>query len=67
MIMIYQQYVTAIKEAYAGRAEVAELAKTAESYRQWLESLDIDDTLRAGLVEPIQTVEEAFKDLVKGS
>jgi hypothetical protein len=40
------------------------MAKTAESYRQWLESLEIDDTLRAGLVEPIQTIEEAFKDLM---
>jgi hypothetical protein len=62
--MVYQQYVTAVKEAYAGRPNVDEMAKTAESYRQWLESLEIDDTLRAGLVEPIQTIEEAFKDLL---
>jgi hypothetical protein len=62
--MVYQQYVTAVKEAYSGRPNVDEMAKTAKSYRQWLESLEIDDTLRAGLVEPIQTIEEAFKDLL---
>jgi len=66
MIMIYQQYTTAIKKAYANHPDLVHHAKTAESCRQWLESLEINPNLRAALVEQIQTLEEAFKDLLKG-
>lgn len=64
MYMIYQQYTTAIKEAYAGAEDVAQRAKSARLCREWLESLKVDDQLRHALVEPISVLEEAFQDLV---
>ena len=63
--MIYQQYITAIKEAYAGDDSVPEMAAKAEATRQWLSSLKIEPKLRYSLIEPIAAVEEAFKDLMK--
>lgn len=61
--MIYQQYKTAIKAAYAGYPDVASEAKKAKAYRQWLQSLDISPDLRAPLVEQALALEEAFADL----
>ncbi len=63
--MIYQQYTTAIKEAYAGQAAVSENYEAAKSCREWLESLQIDPKLREPMVEQIAAIEEAFKDLVR--
>jgi hypothetical protein len=63
--MIYQQYTTAIKTAYAGRPDVAQHAAAAKTCRQWLESLEIDPQLRSTLVEQIRALEEAFKDLTQ--
>ena len=62
--MIYQQYTTAIKQAYAGDESVSELYKAAKSCREWLESLEIDPKLRGPMVEPVAAIEEAFKDLL---
>ena len=62
--MIYQQYTTAIKEAYAGDAAVSKNYEAAKSCREWLESLKIDPKLREPLVEQIAALEEAFKDLI---
>ncbi len=64
MIMVYQQYTTAIKTVYKNDPNVAKHAETAEACRVWLESLRIDPHLRTPLVEQIQTLEEAFKDLL---
>ena len=66
--MVFQRYATAIREAY-GRGRDAkdvqdELAE-ARRARIWLESLDIDPSLRASLVEPIAVVEEAFSGLLR--
>ena len=63
MYMIYQQYTTAIKNAYADKEDVPQHVSRARSCREWLESLEIDADLRNGLVEPIQALEEAFQDL----
>jgi len=63
MYMIYQQYTTAIKNAYAGGVDVANDAETARMCREWLESLRIEPELRNALVEPIRVLEEAFADL----
>lgn len=63
--MIYQQYTTAIKAAYADHPDVAQHAAAARTCRQWLESLEIDPQLRTALVEQIRALEEAFKDLMK--
>ena len=49
--MIYQQYKTAIKEAYANHADAAAHAQSARAYREWLQSLAIDPKLRDQLVE----------------
>jgi hypothetical protein len=66
MMMIYQQYTTAIKTAYADHPDLAQHLETAETCRRWLQSLDLDPHLRTALVEPIQAIEEAFKDLSRG-
>ena len=67
--MVFQRYATAIRDAY-GRGLAAEdvqdqLAE-ARRARIWLESLDIDPSLRASLVEPIAVVEEALSGLLRG-
>jgi hypothetical protein len=67
MYMIYQQYTTAIKNAYTGEQDVAKNAETAKLCREWLESLQIERDLRNALVEPIRVLEEAFADLVTSS
>ena len=63
--MIYQQYTTAIKEAYADHPDVARHAASARACREWLASLEIDPKLRGGLVEQIRVLEEAFQDLLR--
>ena len=65
--MIYQQYTTAIKEAYAGDETLAEQAAAATKWRQWLASLNIEAKLRDPLVEQAATIEEAFKDLLRAA
>jgi len=67
MYMIYQQYTTAIKNAYSGDKDVAQHVESANLCREWLESLAIDVELRNALVEPIRALEEAFQDLVDQS
>lgn len=67
MYMIYQQYTTAIKNAYSDRQDVVLQVQKAKESREWLESLDIDIELRDALVEPVRSVEEAFKDLLRQS
>jgi len=63
MYMIYQQYTTAIKNAYAGDKGVAQHVESAKLCREWLESLAIDVELRNALVEPIRVLEEVFQDI----
>jgi len=63
MYMIFQQYTSAIKEAYSGQPDVSQHVESARIFRKWLESLNIDVELRNSLVEPIQVLEEAFVDL----
>lgn len=62
--MIYQQYITAIKENYAGREDLKEMAAGAKNCRIWMQGLEIDKNLRDSLVEPVQAIEEAFLDLL---
>ena len=64
MYMIYQQYTSATKGAYAGHRDVSRHAESAKASREWLESLDIDADLRDALVEPMRVLEEAFQDLI---
>lgn len=64
MYMIYQQYTSAIKDAYSGHQGVSRHAESAKTSREWLESLDIDADLRDALVEPMRILEEAFRDLI---
>jgi len=65
MLMVYQQYTNAINEAYRGRPDTARHAEKAGEFREWLESLEIDPGIRAGLVEQIAVLEEAFLSLQK--
>jgi len=64
--MIYQQYTTAIRQAYADDSDLEGLLKSAKTYREWLQSLRIDPRLRDPLVEPIETIENAFRNLIAG-
>ena len=63
--MIYQQYTSAIKAAYADNPNIAVEAKTALSYRRWLQSLDISPHLRDPLVEQARAIEEAFAEAAR--
>ncbi|HSM38744.1 MAG TPA: hypothetical protein VK838_05370 [Candidatus Limnocylindrales bacterium] len=63
--MVMQRYTTAIREAYAGRPDVAQQCEQAANFRAWLESLEIPDALRAELIEPIRAIEDAFGDVLR--
>jgi len=63
--MIYQQYTTAIKEAYTHHPDLARHAAAAKTCREWLASLAIKPELRNTLVEQITALEEAFQDLLR--
>ena len=62
--MIYQQYTTAIKNAYTGHSSVPDFYSAAKAAREWISSLNIDPKLRDPLVEQVSAIEEAFKDLL---
>jgi len=63
--MVYQRVATAIRDAYHGSPgpRLEDGLAEARRARAWLESLDIDPTLRASLVEPIAVVEDTFREL----
>lgn len=65
--MMYQQYTTAVKEAYATRprSELAQNAAAARASREWVESLDLDPQLRGALVEQLRALEDAFHALMR--
>jgi hypothetical protein len=68
--MVYQRYTTAIRDAYGHGRDPGAIRKQvadARRARAWLESLDIDATLRASLVEPIAIVEDAFDGLLRAA
>ncbi len=59
--MIYQQYTTAILEAYRGHREAADHLEAAREFRGWIESLAIEEKVRNALVEQAVVIEEAFE------
>jgi hypothetical protein len=61
--MIYQQVTSAVRRSYADHPDVATNAARAQECRDWIESLDIDASVRASLVEPFQVLYEAFAGL----
>ena len=65
--MVYQRLTTAIREAYVDDPGVGRQLEAARTCRAWLEGLEIDRRLRASLVEPIATLEEAFRELTVSS
>ncbi len=66
MYMIYQQYKTAVADGYRGRPreEIDAQIDEAVACRRWLESLEIASDVRDVLVEQIETVETAFRELL---
>jgi len=64
MYMLYQQYTTAVQEAYKGHPNLEQQATQAKQCREWLESLEIDPQIRTVLVEQFQTLEQAFYGLL---
>lgn len=62
--MIYQQYTTAVKEAYANHPDIAHHADQAKACREWLASLTIKPEIRDSLVEQMRVLEQAFEDLM---
>jgi hypothetical protein len=62
--MVFQQYTTAVKRGYRGRADAAaQLARSSE-FRRWLEQLEIDTAIRAELVEQARALEHGFEEAV---
>lgn len=63
--MLYHRYKAAVRDAYAGRSrdEVAQLLNETESFRRWIDALEIDRSVRAGLSEQLAAIEEAFREL----
>ena len=61
--MIYQQYTTAVKEAYTNHPDIAHHVAQAKACREWLASLTIKPEIRDSLVEQIRALEQAFEDL----
>lgn len=61
--MVYQQYTTAVLDAYDGHPDVADHLESAQDYRRWLQSLDLDPKVRAVLVEQAEVLEAAFQRL----
>jgi hypothetical protein len=59
--MVYQRYTTAVKRAYLDRSDTAAQAARALEFRTWLESLDIDPSIRAELVEQARAIEHGFE------
>jgi len=64
MYMLYQQYTTAVQQAYKGHPNLERQAARAKQCREWLESLEIDPQIRTVLVEQLQTLEQAFYGLL---
>ena len=62
--MIYQQLTTAVKEAYAGEPDLAELRAQAQACLRFLGALEIDPKLSGPVAEPIVYIEEAFRELL---
>jgi hypothetical protein len=61
--MVYQRYTTAVKSAYRGRADVATQHARATEFRKWLETLEIEASVRADLVEQARALEHGFEEL----
>jgi len=60
--MIYQQFKTAVKDAYAGR-DVDKLTQEAETFIEWIEALEINPQVRNTLLEQMKAIAEAFQEL----
>lgn len=63
--MIYQQYTTAVLDAYQGRPDVDERFEEARAHRIWLESLDLEANVKGVLVEQARALEDAFGQLTQ--
>ena len=61
--MVYQRYTTAVKRAYRDRADAAEQHTRAVEFREWLQALTIDPTIRAELVEQALAIEHGFEEV----
>lgn len=59
--MVYQRYTTAVRRGYRDRSDTAAQALRALEFRAWLESLDIDPSIRAELVEQARAIEHGFQ------
>jgi len=60
--MVYQRYTTAVKRGYRARADAPEQLARVREFRAWLESLAIDPTIRAELVEQARALEWGFEE-----
>jgi hypothetical protein len=60
--MVYQRYTTAVKRGYRDRSDAAAHHARAVEFRTWLESLAIDPSIRAELVEQARAVEHGFEE-----
>jgi hypothetical protein len=66
--MVYERNATAVRGAYGSgrpREEIEEQLAQVRRARAWLESLAVDPTICASLVEPIAVVEDALEGLLR--
>jgi len=61
--MVYQRYTTAVKRGYRERADADEQLARSIDFRRWLESLEIDPEIRAGLVEQALALQHGFEEV----
>ena len=68
--MVTARIGAAIRDGYRGESGAERIRANLDAARRtraWLEALEIDPSIRAGLVEPIAAVEDAFAGLMRGS
>ena len=63
--MVFQQYTSAIAEAYRSDPEAEARLTEAAEFRRWLEALRLESRLRQPLVEQITALEEGFRRAAK--
>jgi hypothetical protein len=63
--MLAERIATAVVAGYRDAPDVDAQLASAEAFREWLEGLSIDATVRAGLVEPIDAVEHGLREVLR--
>ena len=63
--MLFERVAMEIVAAYRDRSDAQAQLDAAATYRQWVETLQVDSAIRADLVEPIAALEEGFREAIR--